>query len=198
MSAILISAQSIRCIGVQLVEDLADSLLRLVGAMHVVVQVGDVVARLVAMRVLANKAGDVGLLPAGSGGRSAEQSVELGFQSLCPSMQGDQAFDILGRVEGVLPGIRFGKVEIDLGRIEGLDPLLVHPRPEKAGRRIEEILVVLRAPQVGQVVVGPTQGLGHLRNAPIVVGVLERLGHRLRFGLGRDIAVLAVGRNTQP
>src|SRR5947209_5294838 len=66
LPTILVADQAVGLRCVELVHDLADTKLRLPGLIDVVVQIGDMMARFVAMRVLANQTRDVGLLAAGS------------------------------------------------------------------------------------------------------------------------------------
>jgi hypothetical protein len=59
---------------------------------------------------------------------------------------------------------------------------------------VEEVLIVERALEEELVVLGLAEGLGYLRDAPVVVGVFERAGSGFRGLVGGDIAELLSDR----
>ena len=148
-------------------------------------------ARLVAVRVLADDSGDVGLLAARHHGTGGEETVEETLHSCLPAHHRDVIGQVVGHIGGILPGVGFRVVVVDLRRIEGGDKAAVALAVHKA-IGVKDVAVGLRAAVelVGHLLVAGK--LGEPRNAPVVVGVLQRLGNRLVVGIAGHIAIHSV------
>ena len=124
---------------VQLVHDPLHQGTGLLGSPDAVVQIGHVVARFVPVGVLADQAGDVGLIATRGGGVRSEELVQMGLELLRTAMCGDEAIDILRREQAVLPGIGLGEIEVDLIGVEARSEPAVAARAEKARATVEEV-----------------------------------------------------------
>src|SRR6185503_19624251 len=111
--------------------------LRLPRLARVVVEIRHVMTRLVAVRVLPDQAGDVGLLASGRAALRSEQLIELACELAWATEQLHQAADVLRREERVLPRVCFGKRKRHFARFERLDPTTVAARPHKPRNGIE-------------------------------------------------------------
>ncbi len=192
LSAVLVADQTVGTVRVHRVHEPAHHCLRLPRLARERVQIRDVVAWLVAVRVLADHAGDVGLLVPGNLALGAEQRVELRRKRALPTEKIHQTVHVLRRKKRILPGICLCVVKVDLGGIEWREPRSLEPAPHESNARVEEILVALRAPHVARVVVQTPQLSRHQCDAPVVVRVLERLRNALGLLLGRDVSGAAV------
>ena len=106
------------------------------------IEVGHVMAGLVAMCILTDQAGNVGLVSSGClavRGKHGIQQVRIGFGA---AHQFDVAIDIVWHKEIVLPAIGFGVIEIDLFRIKLFQPCCAPLGLKKSGFRVEEVSVV--------------------------------------------------------
>ena len=112
LAAVVVAALARRRVVVEGRHHLPDQFLRLPGRARVGGQVGDVVALLVAVRVLADHAGDVGEVRVERrvGG---QHGVELLQEPGVAAVQPDQARHVLLDREGVLPGVRLGVLVVD-------------------------------------------------------------------------------------
>ena len=188
LAAVLVAAQTVGGGGVHLLENLVYILLGAVGSAGVVVEVDDVVRGLVTVGVLADEAGDVGGDQfAGQRGVGGEQRVEALHEGLAASEQGDEAVDVVRCVPGPLPGCALAVVVaavIGGVRSERLMPLAVLAfAAEEAGLGVVIIAVILPLGLEflhGLLVTG---GLGDAGDAPVVVGVLQALGHGFPLGI---------------
>lgn len=141
------------------------------------------VAGFIALGVLAHHAGDVGGLPAGELAGGAEEPVEALAEGLVASVEAYQPFDVVLDVEGVLPGIGLGEVDVDLARVERLDEDTSDARTAEACLRVEDIAVELAADGLGaddavrQVLVGEPvpQKLGRPGDAPVSYSIFKCL-----------------------
>ena len=107
-----------------------------------IIEVGHVVAGLVAVRVLADHACDVGLVAAMHFAACIEQQVEPGAEAVYAAYQVAELVDVLGYEEAVLPSVRFCIVEVHLEGIEGLGEAAVPAGAEELGPRIQQVLPV--------------------------------------------------------
>ena len=161
-------------------------------------------AGFVAVSVLAYQTGDVHLGPSGSTLRGREEGVELGAESLVPAHQRNMSVDVMGSEETVLPGIGLGIMVVDLRRLERREPAAAHHRTHQAGLRVPDIDVTGRIFQVPVADIRitllpglPVDHIGHLRDAPVIVGILEGLRHRLMLLLRRHDIPLTVVADTE-
>ena len=145
------------------------------------------------MGILADEAGDVGLLAACQVGRRIEEGIEFGFVGIPTTHQIDMTVDVLRHEETILVGVGLGQREVDLRGVEGTYPATVAATLEELVLRVVDVLVGLCAgiELVGDVLLA--HGLGHAGHAPVVVGIFKRLGDRLAFHFDRDVAVSHVG-----
>ena len=194
LTTVLVAGEAVVTGRVQTVEDTPHHGLRLPRLTGVIVQVRDVVTRFVAMRVLSDEPGDVGLLTPRGTRRDREQRVELRGVTRTPAQRLDVTGDVLRYEEAVLPAVRLGEVEVHLGRVERRLESSVDARPHEARRRIEQMPPALRALEVAIPNDGLPECLRQPRDAPVVIRVLERLRHALALALARHIAAHAVVR----
>ena len=158
-----------------------------------VVEPGHVVARLVAVCVLADQPGDVGLVAAGRIRRGLEDRVEPFHETLLPAHRLDQAVDVVRHEEAVLPGVGLGEVVVDAVGIEGREPALVSARAHETALGVEQVAPALAAVPVLGRDLRLVHPLRHLRDTPVVVGVLERLRDRFALVVDADEALPLVG-----
>ena len=149
------------------------------------------VAGLVAVRILADQTGNVGLRAAGRLLGSGKQGIQPRFEGLSTAKGLDQAGDILRHEEAVLPGIGLRIVVVDLARIEGGEPASVKPGAHKEGFRIQHVLPVLRAGHKLLIFSRMSEQFRNLCHAPVVVGVLEGLRDAFVFVVRQHEAVTA-------
>ena len=107
LTAIHVAAFASRRVAVKRGHDLAHALLGFVGCSSVIVEIRDVLALLVALRVLSDQTADIG------NGRvdrrvRGEQFIQLVNETLVATVKVDQARHVLLHAEGVLPGIGLG------------------------------------------------------------------------------------------
>src|SRR5204862_6152506 len=121
-----------------------DTLLGLRRHAGVVIEVRDVVRRLVAVSILADQAGYVGLFAAGDLSLGREKLIELIDKFPSAAHQLDQPRDVVRNKERVLPRVGLGVVKCHLLRSEGFDEAAVLLWPEEAGFGIEEVLKIAR------------------------------------------------------
>ena len=154
-------------------------LLRLPRLLNLVVEVDDVVARLVAVGVLANHAGaeDRQLL-VGRGGIGKHAVEPLG-EALLATDQADEVVDVMLDGPEILPAVALADVfGVSFGlEILGEVALLVARLHERRGG-VEDVAVVLRTLVELLGDVGFTHLFRHAGDAIVVVGILQRLGHR--------------------
>ena len=149
------------------------------------------VARLVAVGVLADLPGNVGLGAAAGLLRGAEERIDAGQERLLAAVRLHQPDQVVRHKKAVLPAVGFGVVVVDLGRVERGHEAPVEPRTHKTGLRVEHVAPVLRRAHIFLILLIPAEHLRHLRHAPVVVGVFQGLGHRLVFVVGKHQPVAA-------
>ena len=155
------------------------------------------VAWLVAVGVLANQPGDVGL--------HASRRLDGRFKQVCQSREvplvstEDVALPrhIVHRGEEVLPTVGFCEIEVDFPRIEALDPGALAFGLDEARFRMNQILPrgsALGKPhgQIRPVVVG-----GIPRNARVVEGVFQGFGHAFMLVIRGDESQFGVSIQAQ-
>ena len=126
----------------------------------------------------------------------AEKLVELVLERLRAAIEADHARHVVLDAEGVLPPV--GLRVVIKGNVLGIEwdaPGTVRLlAAEETGRGVEHVLVVLRAFGEERGVLGFAERLGHLGDAPIVVGKFQRAGSGLRplVGFGGHVAELLV------
>ena len=193
LAAVFVARYTIGGIAILRLEDAVHEFLRAPGAVHIVVEVDGVVARLVAVGILANQTRDVGrefcaIDFAGCG----KETVEFAGESIFAAHKGDEAVHIVGNKPGPLPGRSFAIVVgtvLTAARVEGRAPLAVLILAAHEAHGGVEILLI----GFGKLVVARSNGgfafaLSHLCDTPVVVGVLEGLGHALAREVAGDIA----------
>ena len=163
------------------------------------IEVDDVVARLVAVRVLSDEARHVedesrplGLL------RLHEERVELLRESRRAAEHRDESLGVLHHVPRVLPGVAFREVvrrarAVSEARgIERRAPRALRVAPAHEAERLVEHVAPVRRPLAEERrVLLLAELLRHLRGAPVVVRALERARHALALDLvERVVAVL--------
>ncbi len=200
LPAVLIAGEAI---GLRLVhgfQQLAHACLRLVMRAGVRVQVGHMVAGFVAVRVLADHAGDVWRRVGRQRRAGAEQRIQLAFERKLAAEQFHVCVQVVLVEEARLPRVRLGEIAPFRGvthaaRIERLQPMAVAGAwPHEAELAIEHMLVIARAMAQPGGIGMRAGGVGQVRHGPVVVRVFERLADRLAFPVAGDVAELAVER----
>ena len=193
MAAVLVAAETVALIGVELVHDLFHIFLGLGGLANVVIHINSVVAGLVTMGVLANEAGDVHLFATREFTGGGEESVEFLAVGFGTAHQVDMCVDILRHEEVILPGIGFGEGEVDLGGIERLHEAPVAAALEELVGRVIEVLISLcsKVEFVGDFRLA--EGLRQPAHAPVVVGIFQCFRSSFAFLVDRDESILHVG-----
>ena len=179
LAAVLVSAETAGLVGVQLVHHLGGILLRLPRLLHLVVEVDDVVARLVAVGVLANHAGAEDRKLFVRIGGVSKHAVELLGEAFLATDQADEVVDVMLDGPEVLPAVALADVfGVSFGlEILGEVALLVARLHERRGG-VEDVAVVLRTLVELLGDVGFAHLFRHASDAIVVVGILQRLGHR--------------------
>ena len=122
LTAILVAGQTIGQGRVQGVANAVDQLGCPVVFAHKWIQVSHVVAGLIPMCILANQAGDVGLIAPGCFAARCEHGVQLGCISGSTAEELNMAIDVVRNKEVVLPSVGFGVIEVHLPWIKCLEP----------------------------------------------------------------------------
>src|SRR6266851_6920476 len=140
-------------------KDIANAHLRLPRCAGEIVEIRDVVARLVALVVQLR----------------SEEAIELGDESCVATDCLNKAGHVVRHEKGVLPGHALGDVESGLAGIEGLNPGVVLIAPtNKSDRRIEDVLPIAGAPAKCFGIRVMAERFCKLRGDEVVVGVLQR------------------------
>ena len=155
------------------------------------------VTRLIAMRILADQSGNVGLVPSRGFVFSAEEFVEMSLVLFLAAHQFNVSRDVLRHVEAVLPSIGLGIVEVDFVRIKRAEPRVAKASSHKACRRVKVVFVRLRPLEIGFVHICFAHCLSHLGNGPVVVSVFQCFGNRFAFGFHRYKSVFHVAIESQ-
>ena len=153
------------------------------------------VARFVAVGVLADQARDVGRgLAALDHGAYREQRVQFLQQSLPASEASDKTCDIMRSQPGVLPGVALAVVvgAVRRGeRIERRPPAFFRiPAPHEARHRVEIVAVAMAALLEILRILRLAQRFGGTRRRAVGQSVLHVIGYGLVEYLARDVAVL--------
>ena len=160
-------------------------------------QVGHVVTGLVAVRVLSDEAGDVGLLAATGFGGGLEHLLQSGQIRLIPAHQFHVACDIMRSKEIVLPTVRFGVIEIDLCRVEIFEPSATAFGLDESRLGVEKV-PIMQASVREDVRDGVlADAAGKIRNAAVVIGILQSLRHRFMLHFHRNVPPCGKSRNAQ-
>ncbi len=189
LSAVFVAAEAVGIVVIERGEYLMNELLGFVGLANIIEQVGHVVAGFVAVGILSDKAGDVGLFAARERLFGAEKLVEFGCQRHFAAIELHQPADIVRHEETVLPGVGLGVGEGYLGGIEGGLPCTVHFGTHELGGLVEDVLIGLRLDDVGFVVGLVARHLRQHGDAPVVVGIFEGFGNGFVFFVAGHIAV---------
>ena len=155
------------------------------------------VAGLVAMGILADKSGDVGReVVAGDLGGGGKEAVQLFGKGFFATHQSDESLDIVGHEPSPLPGRTLAVIVGTVGaaaRIKGRAPgtgsVLA---PHEADRGVEIVGVGLRKLVVALGQRRLALATGHLGDTPVVVGVLQGLGHALVLQVAGHVAHLVL------
>ena len=148
--------------------------------------------RLVAVRVLPDEAADVAVNLVGErtslNGCGGERLVELRGKAVASAIQIHQARQVLGHEPSPLPRVALGVFAafvIGIRRVERLNPSsILFLAAHEARLGIKIICIVFRALEIFSRNVRAPHVFGHRRDAPIVVGKLQRLGHGFNFQIG--------------
>ncbi len=147
--------------------------------------------RLVALRVLAYQTRYVGRGLVAQLRLHYEQTVELALERLLGTEKRYQPLDVVRHHPHVLPCVTLAIVVVSMARyhrIEPLAPTTVRTSSAHKTASFVEIADITARTCHKQVVIVLSHHLGsHLRYSPVVNGVLQRLSHRLRLLVGRDI-----------
>ena len=136
------------------------------------------VRRLVAVGVHTDKAGDIGLVAATHSIVTFEEAVEEGDGLLLAANASHPHVKVVRHIGAILPAVGLGEVVVDLRGVEGSKPAAVALRMgETVG--VDDILPTLAANPVGAGSSCVAGNLGHLGDAPVVIGVFEGLAHAL-------------------
>ena len=195
LTHVLVARQSVRPVVVERREHLADLVGRFPRLPQHRIEVQNMVARFVAVGVLANQARNVGRgLAALDHGAYREQRVQF-FEHPRPAAEAsDKTCDIMRSQPRILPGVALAVVvgAVRRGeRIEGSAPALPRiPAPHKARRRVEIVAVAMAALLEILRILRLAQRLGGTRRRAVGQSVLHVIGHGLVEHLARDVAVL--------
>ena len=202
LAAVVVAAQGVRLVAVEVVRDVPDPLLAFLGLAQLVVQVQHVMAGLVAVPIAADAAPDV----VRAGDVVAHLDLEHVVQPLGQELLPGDVHVILEGVRhrpGILHREAFGDVApaiVGTGTLVGDvgewgPPVSLGVPPAHVfGFRVDEVAVVPAPRQEESIVFLVAQELGGLGDAPVVVGVFQRLGHGLVFLVEGDVAQLRVLR----
>ena len=192
LSAVLVAAEAVGLASIEFVEYLVHILLRLLRLAEDGVEPGGMVARLVAVGVHTDEACNVGLLATTHSILSLEEAVEEGKSILLATEMFDPGVNVVRHIGAILPAVGLGEVVVDLCGVEGRHPAAVAlGMGEAVG--VDDILPALAANPVGASRGRVAGNLGHLGNAPVVVGIFEGLAHALIVQLRREVALRGVG-----
>ena len=169
-----------------------DILLCLLGLSEQAVEPGGVVRRLVAVGVHAYEARDVGLLAAAHAVAALEEAVEEGYGLVSATQVLDPCVDVVRHIGAVLPAVGLGEVVVHLGGFEGSHPGAVALGMGEAVA-VYHVLPALAAYPVGACCGAVAGQLGHLCNAPVVVGVFEGLADGLVVEFGAQVTLFTIG-----
>ena len=155
-------------------------------------------ARLVAMRILADQAGDVvGFSGKGRRGADGKQGIQFFNEAFLPAEQGNQVVRIVKDMPAVMPRIRFRKVTALLAGVritvglEGFAPGTVRILPaEKARGGIEEITIIPAPGNKESVIFLLAESPGKLGGAPVIIAGFKC--PRDRFFLNQVERIIAV------
>ena len=160
-----------------------------------IIGVRDVVAGLVAVAVLADKAGHVLHFIPSPGLR--EQGVELRLDGLLARIQGDDAHRIVRRIEKDVPRIGFAPHVLEIGiiRVEAPDPAsVVHPAAVEPGGGVEHLAVVLGLLHQECIIFLISEDLRDLGSGVVVISVLKHfLDTAFALDIERHIDGILVG-----
>ena len=159
------------------------------------IEVQNMVARFVAVGVLADQPRDVGRGLAAFDDRTyRKERIEFFNHLRTRAEQPFEALDIVRSQPGVLPGVALAVVvgAVRRGeRIEGRPPAFFRiPAPHKARRRVEIVAVAMAALLEILRILRLAQRLGGTRRRAVGQSVLHVIGHGLVEHLARDVAVL--------
>src|SRR5207247_418542 len=103
------------------------------GKTGVIIEIGDMVTRFIPLGILADEAGDIGLVSAGKFRLGIEEGIEIAGKSFTPAVKIDEAVDILRGKEAILPGIRLCKMIRHGSWVERNVPRAVHHGTHETG-----------------------------------------------------------------
>ena len=195
LTHILVARQSVRPVVVERREHLADLVGRLPRLPQHRIEVQNMVARFVAVGVLADQSRDVGRGLAAFDDRTyRKQRIEFFNHLRTRAEQPFEALDIVRSQPGVLPGVALAVVvgAVRRGeRIEGRPPALPRiPAPHEARRRVEIVAVAMAALLEILRILRLAQRFGGTRRRAVGQSVLHVIGYGLVEHLARDVAVL--------
>ena len=202
LTAVFVAADAVFVVEIEVVHNVADdpgAFVLLPG--HEVVHVCDVVARLVAVGILAHEAGHIGYVVAHVA-LGHEQAVEFLDESVGTSEKTDQAGNVVGHEEGVLPAVALGVVIGHPLRLEGVERLAELAREGAAAHEaadgVEVLLIGPAAPCETLECGGIAKCLRDLGHGAVGDAELHRLGDGLAFGglVVGDETVGAVGEHS--
>ena len=192
LTAVLIAADPLRSVVVQFIKDLTRQLLGAGGATQVIVKVGEVMARLIAMSILPDKTGDV--LEVSSRCGIAKEIVESVKHLLCSAVESNHPLHIVHGCKTVLPAIGFGVVLAYLVRVKVSSPRsILLTSTEKLGASVEEMDVIVSSLVVGVCNLFLPECLRHPSDAPVIISVLEGAGDGLVVRIGGNESQSGVG-----
>ena len=190
LPAVLVADDALGRRGIHLVEQAARQLLRLPRHADITIEVGHVVARLIAVCILAHEARDVVQADILVRGFEREEAVELPDEGLAAAEELLEAVHVVRSEEAVLPRRGLGVVASGDELLEGRRPAAVAlPPAEEAGRAVEDIDIVERPAVILRGNVAAAQRLGHAGDRPVVIGVFEDTGDRLAEDIRGDVSV---------
>ena len=195
LSHVLVARQSVRPVVVERREHLADLVGRFPRLPQHRIEVQNMVARFVAVGVLADQPRDVGRGLAAFDDRTyRKERIQLFNHLRTRAEQPFEALDIVRSQPGVLPGVALAVVvgAVRRGeRIEGSAPALPRiPAPHEARRRVEIVAVAMAALLEILRILRLAQRFGGTRRRAVGQSVLHVIGYGLVEHLARDVAVL--------
>ena len=108
---------------------------------RVVVEISDVMRRLVAVRVLPDESGDIGLFASRKLGFGRKEFIEFRRKLFLAAVECDQSAYVLRCEKRILPAIAFGEIKGNFLRRERRNEAAVFARAHKARVRVEEIAI---------------------------------------------------------
>ena len=182
LAYILVTTESGWLVGVEFAHALAHLLRRFPGLAYVIVEVQGMVAGFVAVGILADESGDVGIGIRTKVAISQEECIQAVDESFLGREARDQSVNIVGHEPSVLPGVALRVVaslmtRVEVGLVAELSFGAQGPHTQALG--VEHTLVVHAAIIEIHAVLTFAHQSGHLSRTPVGQVIFQALGHSL-------------------